>query len=74
MRIRILLFSSLTFKTPTKNLIFIFLFFCTLLFEGTVTSFFKDEKSKRSNKTVKIKVFLTILALGEKDPDPDPNL
>jgi hypothetical protein len=37
-------------------------FFCILLFEGTFTSFFKDKKSKRSHKTVKIKVFLTIFA------------
>ena len=36
---------------------------CILLFEGTFTSFFKDKKSKRSHKTVKIKVVLTILAL-----------
>ncbi len=33
--------------------------FCLLLFEGTFTSFFKDNKSKRSHKTVEIKVFLT---------------
>jgi hypothetical protein len=31
-------------------------------FEGTITSFFKDKKSKRSHKTVGIKVFLTIFA------------
>jgi hypothetical protein len=36
-------------------------FFCLLLFEGTFTSFFKDRKSKRSHKTVRIKVFLIIL-------------
>jgi hypothetical protein len=36
--------------------------FCLLLFEGTFTSFFKDIKSKRSCKTVGIKVFLTISA------------
>jgi hypothetical protein len=37
-------------------------FFCVLLFEGTFTSFFKNKKSKskRSHKTVEIKVFLTI--------------
>jgi hypothetical protein len=35
------------------------MFFCLLLFDGTFTSFFK--KSKRSHKTVGIKVFLTIL-------------
>ena len=35
-------------------------FSCILLFEGTFTSFFKDKKSKRSHKTVEIKVFLSI--------------
>ena len=36
--------------------------FCLLpTFEGTFTSFFKDKKSKRSNKTVGIKVFLLFL-------------
>jgi hypothetical protein len=35
-------------------------FFCLLLFGGT---FYKGKKSKRSNKTVGIKVFLTIFAL-----------
>jgi hypothetical protein len=37
-------------------------FFGLLLFEGTFTSVFKDKKSKRSHKTVGIKVFLTIFA------------
>jgi hypothetical protein len=37
-------------------------FFCTSLLQGTFTSFYKDKKSKRSHKTVKIKVFLTIFA------------
>jgi hypothetical protein len=36
-------------------------FFGFVLFEGTITSFFKDNKSKRSHKTVGIKVFHTIL-------------
>jgi hypothetical protein len=36
--------------------------FCSLLSEGTLTSFLKDKKSKRSHKTVGIKVFLTIFA------------
>ncbi len=37
--------------------------FCKLPFEGIFTSFFKDKKkSKRSHKTVEIKVFLTIFA------------
>jgi hypothetical protein len=47
MRIRILLFSSLTFKMPTKNQIFLKVFYI-VFFEGTITSFFKNEKSKRS--------------------------
>ncbi len=54
---RILFFSSLTFKKK---------FFCLLLFEGTFTSLFKDKKSKRSHKTVGIKVFLTILLDGRR--------
>jgi hypothetical protein len=37
-------------------------FFCLLLFDGTFTSFFKDKKSKLSQKTVGIKVLLTIFA------------
>jgi hypothetical protein len=37
-------------------------FFCLLLFEDTFTLFFKGKKSKRSHKTVGIKVFLTIFA------------
>ncbi len=45
--------------------------FCLLLFEGTFTSFFKEKKSKRSRKTVGIKVFLTVFAWWYKDPDPD---
>jgi hypothetical protein len=50
-------------QDATKKQIFLIKFFSILLFEGTFTSFFKDKKSKRSHKTVKIKVFLTILAL-----------
>jgi hypothetical protein len=37
-------------------------FFCIVLFEGTFRSFFKEKKSKRSHKTVEIKVFLAIFA------------
>ncbi len=42
-----------------------YMFFFIILFEGTCTftSFFKGIKSKRSHKTVEIKVFLTIFAL-----------
>jgi hypothetical protein len=50
---------SLTFKMPTKtNLKKVLI----LIFEGTSTSFFIGKKSKRSHKTVEIKVFLTIFA------------
>jgi hypothetical protein len=45
-----------------RKLIIFLNFFCLLLFEGTFTSFFKDKKSKRSNKSVGIKVCLTIFA------------
>jgi hypothetical protein len=49
-------------QDSNKKLIFFTKFSCILLFEGTFTSFFKDNKSKRSHKTVEIKVFLAILA------------
>jgi len=49
-------------QEANKKLIFLIQFFCLLLFEGTFTSFFKDKKSKRSHKTVGIKVFLTMFA------------
>jgi len=39
-----------------------FKFSCLSLFEGTFTSFLKDKKSKRSQKTVGIKVFLSVFA------------
>ncbi len=39
-RIRILLFTSLTFKTPTKNY-----FFLLITFGGIITSFLKDKMS-----------------------------
>ncbi len=42
--------------------------FCLLLFEGTFG--FKDKKTKRSHKTVDIKVCFTISAGWWKDPDP----
>jgi hypothetical protein len=44
-----------------KKLI-LYKFICLLLFEGTFTSFFKENKSKRSHKTVGIQVFLTAFA------------
>ncbi len=55
--IRILLLSSLTFKMPTKNYFSKKAFQLITFWEGTFTSFFKDEKSKRSHKTVGIKGF-----------------
>jgi hypothetical protein len=45
-------------KKPIKKK----MFFCLLLFEDTLTTFFKDKKSKRSHKTVGIKVFLNLFA------------
>jgi len=66
---RILLFSSVIFKTPTKNF-FPFFFFCLLHFEGTFTSFFKDKKSKMSKKR-RNQVFLPVFVRGWKGPDPD---
>jgi hypothetical protein len=48
-------------QDPNKKTNFSKKHFCLLLFEGTFTSFFKDKKFKRSHKTVRIKVFLTIL-------------
>ncbi len=56
-------FSSLTFKMPTKTN-FLANFFCLLLYEGTLTSFFTDKKSKRVTDS---RFFLLFL-----DPDPDP--
>jgi hypothetical protein len=49
-------------QDANKKLIFQKKFFCLLLFEDTFTQFFKERKSKRSHKTVGIKVFLTIFA------------
>ncbi len=71
-RIRILLFSSVADKMPTKKKFFFFSKpFCLLLFEGpTFTSVFKDKKSKRSKIIVEINVFLTFFACWWKDPDP----
>jgi hypothetical protein len=45
----------------TKHFYF-FAYYST--FKATLTSFFKDEKSKRSHKTVEIKVFHPIFAPG----------
>jgi hypothetical protein len=49
-------------QDANKKIIFLKKVFCLILFEGTFTSFFKGKNSKRSHKTVGIKVFLTIFA------------
>jgi hypothetical protein len=49
-------------QVANKKLIFFVKFFCLLLFEGSFTSFLKDKMSKRSHKTVGIKVFVTNFA------------
>jgi hypothetical protein len=79
-RHRILLYSSLTFKTPTKQT-----FFCLLLFEGTFTSIFKNKKVIKKSQNIMNKGFsyyfcLMIEGCGSRagwDPylwlmDPDP--
>ncbi len=53
-------------QDANKKILFVKKNFCLLLFEGTFTSFFKDKKPKISQKTKRIKGFLTILL----DPDP----
>ena len=50
MRIRILIFSSLTFKMPAKKLILEHNFLCLLLFEATITSFFFDQKESLNSR------------------------
>ena len=47
--IRILLFSSLTFKMPTKDKFFNTIFAALSLFEAKFKSFFKEKKSKSQN-------------------------
>ena len=51
-RPRILLFSSVTFKTPTRKLYFksFFAYYLPVLLEGTFTSFFKDKSHKEVTK------------------------
>jgi hypothetical protein len=60
-KFRILLFSSVTFKTSTKN-DFFSEYFCFLLFEGTFTSFLKDKKKSSRSHKAGIKAFPTIFA------------
>jgi hypothetical protein len=47
---------------PTKNNFFLLQSLLLLLFEGTITSFFKDKKSIRGQKIIEIKAFLTFFA------------
>jgi hypothetical protein len=63
----------------SKKLIFQHNFFCLLLFEGTITLFFKDKKSKKSHKIVGFKVFFLLflhdnrrIREAKKHVDPDP--
>ncbi len=50
------------FQDANKKLIFLKGFSAYYFLKVKFTSFFKDKKSKRSPKTVGIKVFLTIFA------------
>ncbi len=52
-------------QDPNKKLIkkvFLHITIFLIFFVVTFTSFFNDNKSKRSHKTVEIKVFLTVFA------------
>jgi hypothetical protein len=51
------IFATTPTKTKLKKK-----FFCLILFEAPFRAFSKNKKSKRSHKTVGIKVFLTIFA------------
>jgi hypothetical protein len=53
-------------QDANKKLIFSPKFFRLFLFEDTFASFFKDEKSKRSHKTVGIKVCLLLIAVDRR--------
>jgi hypothetical protein len=50
-------------QDANKKLIFSksFKFFCLLLFEGTLPSFFTDKKSKRGYKTVRTNYFCLMI-------------
>ncbi len=60
-------------QEANKKLI-VFKVFLLMAFWRYIYIIFKDKKSKRSHKTVEIKVFLTIFAWWWKDSDPDPHL
>ncbi len=49
-------------QEANNKLIFLKKFPCILLFEDTFPSFIKDKKSKRSHKTIEIKIFQPIFA------------
>jgi hypothetical protein len=66
-RIRILLFCHWSSRGQQKTNFYI-KFFCLLRFVGTVRSFSKHKKDKRSHKTVGNKVFPTTFAWWQKDP------
>ncbi len=66
-RIRILLFSSVTFKMPTKNNLFLQVFML-IPFWRYIYIILQRQKVK---KTVKVKVFLHFFAGWWKDPDPE---
>jgi hypothetical protein len=71
LRIRILLFSPVTFKRPTKSKLFLRTFL--LITYHVFTSVFKDAKLLRSLKTVEI-IFSKFFACWWKDLDPEPDL
>ncbi len=80
LRIRLLLFSPVADKMPTKSKFFFQSFFSLWLFERTFTLVCEDKKSKRSKKIAEIKVFLLFSFLMEGSgsesvqimTDPDP--
>ncbi len=69
-KIRIMLFSSVTLKMPIKNILFSN-FFCLLLFEGTFTFYISLQRclKKSQNSRNQGFVFLTIFARLWKAPD-----
>jgi hypothetical protein len=71
--IRILLFSSLTLKMPTKNNFCLNIFSAYYFLKVHIHNFPKI-KSQKESQIVGIKVFLAIFAWWQKDPDPDPYL
>ncbi len=64
-RIRILLFSSVADKQPTKNMFFAYYFLKVHLHQSSKI------KSQKKLQKEEIKVFLTFFACSWKDPDLD---